>query len=128
VTKVSIEEEDVERHQEGKGLSPSHPVLLDQDDDITINDIERIVEKASTFQNSSKNLKQIKEELQEVDEIVQEFLEGKNLCGNEEEWECSYQEVNNLEENSRMNKVLMAIISNHKDTVNQLGPLHSNVQ
>jgi len=59
-----VVEEDVQRHQEGKGLTPLHPVLLDQDDNITINNIERIVEKASTFQNSSKSLKQIKEELQ----------------------------------------------------------------
>jgi len=51
-TKVSVvEEEDVERHQEGKGLTPLHPVLLDQNNDITINDIKRIAEKASTFQN-----------------------------------------------------------------------------
>ena len=76
--KVSIvEEEDVQRHQKGKGLTPLHPVLLDQDNDITINDIKRIVEKASTFQNSSKSFKQIKEELQEVDKIVQEFMEEK---------------------------------------------------
>jgi len=69
--KVSVvEEEDVQRHQKRKGLTPLHPVLLDQDDNITINDIERIVEKASIFQNSSKSLKQIKEELQEVDKII----------------------------------------------------------
>jgi len=58
-----------------------------------------------------------------VDEIVQEFLKGKNLHGNEEEQEHSYWEINNLEENNRMNKVLMAIMSNHKDRVNQLGSL-----
>jgi len=70
-TKVSIvEEEDVQRHQKGKWLTPLHPVLLDQDNDITINDIERIIGKASTFQNSSKSLIQIKEGLQEVDKIV----------------------------------------------------------
>jgi len=120
---VIVEEEDVQRHQKGKGLTPLHPVLLDQDNDITINDIERIVEKASTFQNSSKGLKQIKEELQEVDEIVQEFMEGKNLHRNENECESSNREVNNLEENNRMNEVLMAIMSNHKDRVNQMGPL-----
>jgi len=92
--KVSVvEEEDVQRHQKGKGLTPLHPVLLDQNDDITINDIKRIVEKASTFQNSSKSLKQIKEELQEVDEIIQEFMEGKNLHRNENEHESSNWEV-----------------------------------
>ena len=122
-TKVSIvEEEDVQRHQKGKGLTPLHPVLLDQDNDITINDIERIVEKASTFQNSSKSFKQIKEELQEVNEIIQEFMEGKNLHENENEHGSSNWEVNNLEENNRM-KVLMAIMSDHKDRVNQMGSL-----
>jgi len=85
------------RHQEGKGLTPLHPVLLDQNDNITINGIKRIVEKASTFQNSSKNLKQIKKELQEVDKIVQEFMEGKNLHWNEDECESSNQEINNPE-------------------------------
>jgi len=54
--KVSmIEEEDVKRHQEGKGLTLSHPILLEKTDNITINDIERIVKKALTFQDSSKN-------------------------------------------------------------------------
>jgi len=44
--KVSVvEEEDVERHQKGKGITPLHPVLLDQNNDITINDIERILSK-----------------------------------------------------------------------------------
>jgi len=122
--KVSVvEEEDIQRHQKEKGLTPLHPVLLDQDNNITINDIERIVEKASTFQNSSKSLKQIKEELQEVDEIIQEFMKGKNLHGNENECESSNWEVNNPEENNRMNEVLMAVMSNHKDRVNQIGPL-----
>jgi len=106
-----------------KGVNPLHPVLLDQDDNITINDIKRIVEKASTFQNSSKSFKQIKEELQEVDKIVQEFMEGKNLQENENECRSSNQEVNNPEENNRMNKVLMAVMSNHKDRVNQMGSL-----
>ena len=104
--KVSVvEEEDVQRHQKGKGLTPLHPVHWIR---ATINDIERIVEKASTFQNSSKSLKQIKEELQEVDEIIQEFIEGKNPHGNGNEHESSNWEVNNLEENNRMNEVLMA--------------------
>jgi len=88
-----------------------------------INDIERIVEKASTFQNSSKSLNQIKEELQEVDKIIQEFMEGKNLHENENEHGSSNQEVNNPEENNRMNEVLMAVMSDHKDRVNQMGPL-----
>ena len=58
-----------------------------------------------------------------MDEIVQEFMEGKNLHGNENECESPNQEVNNPEENNRMNEVLMAIMSNHKDRVNQMGSL-----
>jgi len=58
-----------------------------------------------------------------VDKIVQEFMEGKNLCRNEDEYESSNPEVNKLEENNRMNKVLMAVMSDHKDRVNQMGPL-----
>jgi len=62
-----------------------------------INDIERIVEKAPTFQESSKNSKQIREELQEVDEIVQEFMKRKNLHGNKDKNKNLSQEVNDLE-------------------------------
>jgi len=50
-------------------------------------------------------------------------MEGKNLHGNENECESSNQEVNNPEENNRINKVLMAILNDHKDRVNQMGPL-----
>jgi len=88
-----------------------------------INDIERIVEKALTFQDSSKNPKQTREELQEVDEIIQEFMKENNLCGNEDENKNLGQEVNNLEERNRMYEVLMAIIGNHKNKVNQMGSL-----
>jgi len=118
-----IEQEDVERHQEGKGLTLSHPILLEKNDDITINDIKRIVEKAPTFQDSSKNSKQIREELQEVDDIIQEFMKEKNLRRNEEGNKKMSQEVNNPEERNRMDEVLMAIMSNHKNKVNQMGSL-----
>ena len=129
--KVSVvEEEDVQRHQKGKGLTPLHPVLLDQDNDIMINDIKRIVEKASTFQNSSKSLKQIKEELQEVDEIVQEFMEGKNLHRNENEHDKPNWEVGNLEENNRsrfhikeIHRCPTSLLSiRARDTCNTRGP------
>jgi len=88
-----------------------------------INDIERIVEKALTFQDSSKNSKQIREELQEVDKIIQEFMKGKNICGNEDENKNLGQEINNLEERNRMNEVWMAVMRNHKNKVNQMGSL-----
>jgi len=116
-------EEDVKRHQEGKGLTLSLLILLEKNNDIMINDIKRIVEKAMTFQDSSKNSKQIREELQEVDKIIQEFMKGKNLHGNKDENKNLSQEVNNPEERNRMNEVLMAIMSNHKNKVNQMGSL-----
>ena len=54
-----------------------------------------------------------------MDKIVQ----GKNLHENENECRSSNWEVNNPEENNRMNKVLMAVMSDHKDRVNQMDPL-----
>jgi len=50
-------------------------------------------------------------------------MKGKNLHGNENECGSSNQEVNNLEENNTMNEVLMAIMSDHKNRVNQMCPL-----
>jgi len=50
-------------------------------------------------------------------------MKGKNLYRNGNEHESSNQKVNNPEENNRMNKVLMAVMSDHKDRVNQMGPL-----
>jgi len=50
-------------------------------------------------------------------------MEGKNHYRNDNECESPNWEVNNLEENNRMNEVLMAIMSDHKDRVNQMGPL-----
>jgi len=50
-------------------------------------------------------------------------MEGKNLQENENERRSSNQELNNPEENNRMNEVLMAVMSDHKDRVNQMGSL-----
>ena len=58
-----------------------------------------------------------------MDEIIQQFIKGKNLHGNEDENKNPSQEVNNPEERSRMNEVLMAVMSNHKNKVNHMGSL-----
>jgi len=58
-----------------------------------------------------------------VDEIIQQFIKGKNLHGNEDENKNLGWEVNNLEERNSMNEVLMAVMSNHKNKVNQMGSL-----
>ena len=94
---------------------------MDESDDITLNDIKRIVEKAPTFQTSNKSSKQIREELKEVDKIVQEFMKNKKLRPHEEERKGMGQEVNNTEVKNRMNKVLIAIMNDHKNKVNYMG-------
>ena len=46
-----------------------------------------------------------------------------NLHGNKERNKKPSWEVNNLEERNSMNEVLMAVMSNHKNKVNQMGSL-----
>ena len=70
---VIEEEVDVNECQPDKGLPLSFLVLLEPGDDITLDDIKRMVKQAATFDNSTKDLKQLLEELKEVNEIVQEF-------------------------------------------------------
>ena len=67
------EEDDADKHWPGKGLPLSFPVLLEDSDNIMVDDIERMVEEAHTFDKSGKNHKQLREELYELDEIVEEF-------------------------------------------------------
>jgi len=97
---------------------------MNENNDITLNDIKRIIERAPTFQNSNKSSKQIREELKEVDKIGQGFMENKKLCPYEEERKETGQEINNPEEKNRMNKVLMAVMNDHKSKVNQMGSLN----
>ena len=68
-----IEEDDVDQHRPGKGLPSPFPVLLEEGEDITIEDIKQMVEKATNLDRNGKDLKQLREELHELDEIVQEF-------------------------------------------------------
>jgi hypothetical protein len=60
--------------KERKGLSQTLPVLMDQADSLTLDDIEDIVEQVSTApvileEDAAATL----EDLHEIDEIVQEF-------------------------------------------------------
>ena len=48
-------------------------MLLEEGKDITIEDIKRMVDKATNLDRDGKDLKQLREELHELDEIVQEF-------------------------------------------------------
>src|ERR1700679_3954059 len=72
------DEEDVDKHIKGKGLPLPLPVLLEEGNNITMDDIEWMVENAPAFDDQSKTPDRIREELEEMDEIVQEFTRGKN--------------------------------------------------
>jgi hypothetical protein len=55
------------------GLPISFPVLMEEDDDITIDNIEQMVDDAPDIIKSGQDPRQIRKELEELDEIVQEF-------------------------------------------------------
>ena len=68
-----IEEEDIDQHHPGKGLPHSFPVLLEEGEDITIEDIERMVDKATNLGRDEKDFRQFREDLHKLDKIIQEF-------------------------------------------------------
>ena len=55
-----IEEDDIDQHCPGKGLPHSFPVLLEEGEDITIEDIKRMVDKATNLDKDEKDCKQLK--------------------------------------------------------------------
>ena len=48
------EEDDVDKHIKGKGLPLPLPVLLEEGDNITMDNIKRMVENAPAFDDQSK--------------------------------------------------------------------------
>lgn len=64
------EEEDEDEPQEGQGLHRSLPVLMDPDDELTLDNIEDMVNKAPWKKNPRSSEK---EDLEKIEEIVQEF-------------------------------------------------------
>ena len=116
------EEDDVDKHIKGKGLSLPLPVLLEEGNDITMDDIERMVENAPAFDDQSKTPERIRAELEEMHEIVQEFTRGKDPRTyknkqNGPHW--SRKKVNM----DRMNEILMAVMDDHSSKVTQSGEL-----
>jgi hypothetical protein len=67
------EEDDVDGHRPENGLPSYFPVLMEEGEDIDIDDIERMAEDAPVFDRPSKNYGRIRDQLQDMDEIVQEF-------------------------------------------------------
>ena len=57
-----VKEEDIDQYHLGKGLPHSFPVLLEEGKDITIEDIERIVDKATNLGRDEHEFKQFQEE------------------------------------------------------------------
>ena len=119
-----IEEDDIDQHRLGKGLPSSFPVLLEENEDITIEDIKRMVEKATNLDRNGKDLKQLRQELHELDEIVQDFSRQQDR------WKEMRSKIPTMRymprhkiDNDRMNKVLMAIMDDHSAKVNQMGSL-----
>ena len=50
---------------------------MDEDDDLTVEDIERVVNVLSAETNGTKDMFQVRKELEEVDEFIQEFSRAK---------------------------------------------------
>ena len=68
----------MDKHCLGMGLPLPFPVLMEEDDNIMIDDMEKMVERVPTLDDRFRALKQVREELEELDEIVQEFMRGRD--------------------------------------------------
>ena len=83
-----------------------------------------MVERAPTLDDSFRALKQVREELEELDEIVQEFTRGRDPRA----WEMvtgrngPYMPRKQTD-TDRMNKVLLAVMDDHSSRVTQMGSL-----
>ena len=111
-------------HRPGTGLPLPFPVLMEEDDDITIDDIEKMVERAPTLDDSFRALKQVREELEELDEIVQEFTWGRDPRAREMELgRNGPYRPRKQTDMDRMNEVLLAVMDDRSSRVSQMGSL-----
>ena len=70
-------EDDNEGHRQQRGIPRVLPVLMEDDDNISVEDIKRMAEEAPIFDSKTKSYSQIRRDLEELDEVVQEFSRGK---------------------------------------------------
>ena len=114
----------MDMHRPGTGLPLPFPVLMEEDNDITIDDIEKMVKRAPTLNNSFRALKQVREELEELDEIVQEFTRGRDPRAQEvETGRTGPYRPRKQTDMDRMNKVLLAVMDDHLSRVSKMGSL-----
>jgi hypothetical protein len=121
---VFIEEEDDEEvHRPKTGLPQLFPVLLDENDDLMVEDIERIVNNALTADNGTKSAFQARKELEEVDEFIQEFSRAKwPQSFMSDEAEQKFRPQRKVDSNW-INEVLMAVMEDHAAKVSVIGTL-----
>ena len=107
------EEEDVEKPKAGKGLKRSLPVLLGPDDNLTIDDIENMVADAP-WEKDAKS--PVKRDLEELEEIVQEFTNVRYPDFKEREAlkkRDIFKDVNPLPGRREVNETLQLVMEDH---------------
>jgi hypothetical protein len=114
--------------KERKGLSQTLPVLMDQADSLTIDDIEDIVKRVSTAPVIlEEDAATMLEDLHEIDEIVQEFTCVQYPRRSYAECVAPRQEAAPPEPTPAkkldINEVLCAVMEVHAQNVRNMGTL-----
>jgi DNA-binding transcriptional regulator GbsR (MarR family) len=116
-------EDDDGRYCKNRGTPQVIPVLI-EDNDISIDNSEQMAEETSIVNSRTKTYSQTQKELEELDEIVQEFSRGertqKYVLGKQYKRNFQPREVNT---SSRTNKVLIAAMRETINKMNQKGSL-----
>jgi hypothetical protein len=116
-------EHDNGRHCQNRGIPQVIPVLM-EDDVISIDNSKQMVEETSIINSRTKTYSQTRKELEELDEIVQEFSRGKRtqkyVLGKQYKRNFQPREVN---ASSRTNEVLVAAMRETINKTNQKGLL-----
>jgi hypothetical protein len=116
-------EDDNGRYRENRGIPQVIPVLM-EDDDISIDNSEQMVEEISIINSRTKTYSQTQKDLEELDKIIQEFSREKRtqkyVLGKQYKRNFQPREVNT---SSRTNEVLMAAMRETINKTNQKGLL-----
>jgi hypothetical protein len=125
---VSIEEErDADAHVPGSGLPRVFPVIMEDNDMLEIEDVERIVDEAPTILNSGKSKYRTLKDLHEIEEIVQEFT--RTRFPSREHREQLRRTVPVIPEeddpftDEYVSAAFRAVVADHEQKVKAMGPL-----